>query len=68
MNILARLMVVAPQREGGQRQFIDQPVPACTNLALAPTLDWALEHLDRALSVADLAARSRTSERSFGRR
>ena len=68
VNILARLMVVAPQREGGQRQFIDQPVPACTNLALAPTLDWALEHLDRALSVADLAARSRTSERSFGRR
>ncbi len=68
VNILARLMVVAPQREGGQRQFIDQPVPACTNLALAPTLSWALEHLDHDLSVADLAARSRTSERSFGRR
>lgn len=68
VNVLARLMVVSPQREGGQRQFIDQPVPACTNLAMAPTLDWALAHLDRDLSVADLAARSRMSERSFGRR
>lgn len=68
VNVLARLMVVSPQRDGGQRQFIDQPVPACTNLALAPTLDWALGHLDRDLSVAELAAHSRMSERSFGRR
>ena len=68
VNILARQMVVPPQRDGGQRQFIDQPVPACTNLALAPTLDWALERLDKDLSVADLAAHARMSERSFGRR
>ncbi|MCV7175000.1 DJ-1/PfpI family protein, partial [Mycolicibacterium sphagni] len=26
-NVIARRMVVAPQRDGGQRQYIDQPIP-----------------------------------------
>lgn len=65
---LARLIVVPPQREGGQRQFVDTPVPHSANLAIAPTLDWVLEHLDADHSVADLAKRSHMSERSFARR
>ena len=68
VNTIARLMVVAPQREGGQRQFLDQPVPECSNEAIAPTLDWVLTHIDREHSVADLARRSLMSERSFSRR
>jgi transcriptional regulator GlxA family with amidase domain len=26
-NVIARRMVVPPQRDGGQRQYIDQPIP-----------------------------------------
>ncbi|MFC4950602.1 helix-turn-helix domain-containing protein [Pseudonocardia sp. GCM10023141] len=65
---LARLIVVPPQRQGGQRQYVATPVPACASLAIAPTLDWALEHLDVEHTVADLARRSHMSERSFTRR
>lgn len=68
VNIIARRMVVPPQRDGGQRQYVEQPVPECAADALAPTLDWALEHLDVEHTVADLAGRAAMSERSFARR
>ena len=36
---IARRMVVPPQREGGQRQYIDLPVPHCEADSLTPLLD-----------------------------
>lgn len=66
-NTIARRMVVPPQRDGGQRQFIEQPVPQCCTESLAPVLDWVLENLDVEHSVADLARRAAMSERSFAR-
>jgi AraC family transcriptional activator FtrA len=68
VNIIARQMVVPPQRAGGQRQYVDQPIPQCSADGLAPTLDWVLEHLEIEHSVADLARRARMSDRSFARR
>jgi AraC family transcriptional activator FtrA len=68
VNTIARRMVVAPQREGGQRQFVEQPIPVCTADGLAPVLDWALEHLDEEHTVSGLARRARMSDRSFARR
>ncbi|GAA3229622.1 helix-turn-helix domain-containing protein [Pseudonocardia petroleophila] len=68
VNTIARRMVVAPQRDGGQRQFVEQPIPECTADGLAPVLDWVLEHLDDEHSVSDLARRARMSDRSFARR
>jgi transcriptional regulator GlxA family with amidase domain len=68
VNGIARRMVVPPQREGGQRQFIDRPVPECSADSLGPLLDWMLTHLDREHSVADLARRATMSERTFARR
>src|SRR3712207_3322804 len=68
VNVIARRMVVPPQRDGGQRQFVEQPVPRCAADGLARTLDWVLEHLDVEHSVADLARRAAMSERSFARR
>jgi AraC family transcriptional activator FtrA len=68
VNVIARRMVVPPQRDGGQRQFVEQPVPVCRSDGLAPVLDWALEHLDIEHSVSDLARRARMSDRSFARR
>jgi transcriptional regulator GlxA family with amidase domain len=61
-------MVVPPQRDGGQRQFVEQPIPQCSADGLAPTLDWALAHLEIEHTIADLARRAQMSERSFARR
>ena len=44
-----------PHREGGQRQYVDRPVPVEAD-TLAGTLDWMLENLDEDLSVDELAA------------
>ncbi|MEI2775661.1 MAG: helix-turn-helix domain-containing protein [Tetrasphaera sp.] len=65
---IARRMVVPPHRDGGQRQFIDQPVPECTTDSLAPLLAWMQEHLAEELPVRSLAARAAMSERTFARR
>ncbi|MCO7272353.1 MULTISPECIES: helix-turn-helix domain-containing protein [Cellulosimicrobium] len=66
-NTIARRMVVAPQREGGQRQFIERPVPECEEDSFAELLEWMTEHLDESLTVRDLARRAHTSERTFAR-
>jgi transcriptional regulator GlxA family with amidase domain len=68
VNLIARRMVVPPQRDGGQRQYVEQPIPQCSADGLAPTLDWALEHLEIEHSISDLARRARMSDRSFARR
>jgi transcriptional regulator GlxA family with amidase domain len=67
-NRIARRMVVAPQRDGGQAQFISKPLPEATSLSLAPIADWVLEHLDEDLGVDELAARAHMSPRTFARR
>lgn len=64
----ARRMVVPPHRDGGQAQFIDQPVPSCDADTLSPLLNWMLAHLDTDLSVDRLAARAAMSPRTFARR
>ena len=66
--LIARRMVVAPQREGGQRQFVEMPVPECTADSLQPVLLWMLETITDDHSVAELAARATMSERTFARR
>lgn len=65
---VARRMVVQPQRDGGQAQFIARPVPAVAADTLAPLLDWIQEHLGKELSVESLAARVHLSPRTFARR
>ena len=66
---LARRLVVPPQRDGGQAQFLDDPVLVMPGADLfAETLEWMEEHLHEPVSVADLAARSAMSPRTFARR
>ena len=68
-NAVARRMVVPPHRDGGQAQYVEAPVPAPrTRDDLADAMSWAVEHLDRPLSVEDLAARALMSPRTFARR
>ena len=67
-NIIARRMVAPPQRDGGQRQYIDLPVPSASGDSLQPVLDWMLANLAAEFSTAALAQRARMSERTFARR
>jgi transcriptional regulator GlxA family with amidase domain len=67
-NQLARRLVVPAHRPGGQAQFVDLSVPATDDEGLAPVLDWARAHLDRPLTIEDLARRAAVSPRTFYRR
>ncbi|MEU1511581.1 helix-turn-helix domain-containing protein [Streptomyces sp. NPDC005811] len=67
-NKVARRCVVPPFRDGGQAQYIEQPVPEAGPASTAATRAWALEHLDEPLTLADLAAHARMSLRTFARR
>lgn len=65
----ARDMVVPPHRDGGQAQFIANPVPdGYGDDRLSGVLQWALANLDRPLTVERLAAKALMSPRSFARR
>jgi len=65
---IARRMVVPPQRDGGQQQFVERPIPACTADSLSPLLAWVLEHLAEPHTAASLARRAVMSDRTFARR
>jgi AraC family transcriptional regulator, transcriptional activator FtrA len=65
---IARRMVVPPQRDGGQRQFVEMPIPECSTDSLRTVLAWMAEHLDLEQPVSDLARRAAMSERTFARR
>jgi transcriptional regulator GlxA family with amidase domain len=66
---LARQLVVPPQRDGGQAQYIEKPLPVLDDSDLfADTIAWAQEHLDEPMTVEDLAVRSAMSPRTFARR
>jgi len=67
-NIIARRMVVPPQRDGGQRQYIEQPIPVRCSEGFAPQLDWIVANLDKPHTVARLANRANMSSRTFARR
>ncbi|KAA0023094.1 GlxA family transcriptional regulator [Antrihabitans cavernicola] len=67
-NAIARRMVVPPQRDGGQRQFIEQPIVECRSDSLASTLAWMTANLDQPQSIDDLAAHATMSTRTFARR
>jgi transcriptional regulator GlxA family with amidase domain len=68
-NSVARRMVVAAHRDGGQAQFVERPVLAeAGDDSLGRSLGWALEHLDEPLSIEQLAERAGMSPRTFARR
>ncbi|MFI5776255.1 GlxA family transcriptional regulator [Nocardia sp. NPDC051570] len=67
-NAVARRCVVPPWREGGQAQFIEQPVPPPSAAGTATARQWALEHLHLPISMAELADQARMSGRTFARR
>lgn len=64
---VARRMVAAPHREGGQAQFIKRAEPDGDG-SLEATRRWAGERLDEPLDVAAMARHAGVSPRTFARR
>ncbi len=64
---VARRMVAAPHREGGQAQFIKH-APLEQSGSLEPTRQWAAERLEEPLDVAAMARHAGVSPRTFARR
>jgi transcriptional regulator GlxA family with amidase domain len=62
---VARRMVVAVHRPGGQAQYARRPLPE--DGGLGPTLSWAVEELQRPLTVGALARHAGLPTRTFAR-
>ena len=67
-NAVSRRLVFAAHRDGGQRQFVERPVPEVPDESLGPLLAWAQERLGGPLTVADLATRAAVSPATLHRR
>jgi transcriptional regulator GlxA family with amidase domain len=67
-NKVARRLVVPPHRQGGQAQFIEQPLPATArDDRLSDLLDWVRANLDQPHSLDSLADKVLMSRRTFTR-
>lgn len=67
-NHIARQLVVAPHRQGGQAQFIERPLPVnASDDRFAQVLDWVNRRLADQHSIDALAARAAMSRRNFTR-
>ena len=67
-NMFARRMVVPPHRDGGQSQFVVQPIAVRTNDRIASVADWMAGNLRNAITIEALADRAAMSVRTFTRR
>ena len=67
-NRVARQMVVAPHRQGGQAQFIERPLPVNgSDDRFAQVLAWVGQDLTQNHSIDALAERALMSRRNFTR-
>jgi transcriptional regulator GlxA family with amidase domain len=67
-NYVARRLVAAPYRSGGQAQFVPRSVPEPLGDVFASTREWALARLDEPISLDQLARNANVSARTFSRR
>jgi transcriptional regulator GlxA family with amidase domain len=67
-NVIARRMVIAPQRDGGQAQYIPTPVQEECSDSLASVCEWMLDNMAEDLSVERLSRKALMSSRTFARR
>ena len=68
-NYVARRMVVSPHRQGGQAQYIQQPVRDVSAIDhFAEVLDWTRRNLHKSHSLDALSERALMTRRTFTRR
>lgn len=67
-NRLARRLVVPPHRQGGQAQFIEQPIPtSARNSRLSELIDWVRANLNQTHTLDSLSDQVLMSRRTFTR-
>lgn len=67
-NRIARMLVIAPHRQGGQAQFIERPLPVSNSeCRFSQVLEWVTAHLGETHSIDALAERAAMSRRNFTR-
>lgn len=66
-NTVARRLVLPPQREGGQRQFVAAPVPRERGSRIGPLLDAVRARLNESWPLARLAREAGLSSRTLAR-
>lgn len=66
---LARRLVMAPAREGGQAQYVPAPAPSrpAGPAGVAATMEWALARVAEPIGVSEMADHAAMSERTFHR-
>ncbi|NQD87545.1 helix-turn-helix domain-containing protein [Paenarthrobacter sp. CM16] len=65
-NQVARSLVIAPHREGGQAQYIEHPLPPrSADDPMSRLFEWALGHLAEDLTIDALADQAHMSRRTF---
>ncbi|QDZ16883.1 helix-turn-helix domain-containing protein [Humibacter ginsenosidimutans] len=67
-NHVARRLVSAPYRSGGQAQYVPRSIPEPLGDVFAATRAWALDHLLDDLTLTTLARHANVSPRTFSRR
>jgi transcriptional regulator GlxA family with amidase domain len=67
-NRVAKRILIAPHRDGGQAQFIERPLPDdAASGRFSQLLDWIQENLHQEHSIDVLAERASMSRRNFTR-
>jgi len=65
-NQVARRMVLAAHRSGGQSQFVETPIPKGIN-HFSNTLDWAIQNINQQIDVSIFAQKANMTRRTFDR-
>lgn len=66
-NQVARRLVLAAHRSGGQSQFVETPLLKTPSL-FSSALDWACKNLDQNICINQLADKAGMSRRTFDRK
>jgi len=67
-NKVARRLVIPPHRQGGQAQYIEQPIPVTANDSrLSGLIEWVRANLQMQHSLDSLAERALMTRRTFTR-
>ena len=67
-NDVARRLVMAPHRDGGQAQYVPKPILQPEFASMSGIMDWARQRLKEPLDLKILASQAVMSERTFLRR
>jgi len=67
-NSVAQRLVIPPHRDGGQAQFIPRPVAAEEHRSFAKLLDWIRANVSRPHTIASMARKAATSNRTLQRK